>query len=276
MWRLSKPDLDDAIRDIDKVIALSNKKLDAADAPPLEKLYQAYDAGSGYVPDQLHDSSLTEDKAAIVYKQYEKTRFSYGSPGLKYMRSELMANAAHCPYCGFGEPSHLDHAMPKKTYKALSVCRLNLVPSCSVCNEKKGDKHKFVHPYYQTYPVGVRFFIASITVVDNIFVASFAIDDSAIDGQLADLLRAQIKIAELEDRLRREVNRFIREIPLSALISDEVLNKYLEVILADTKSDFGLNHWKTAVLFALCEFPGLTVEHIRNHKSATADAAQIV
>lgn len=276
MWRLKKPDLDTAIGDIDNVIAHSNGRLDESDAPTLGQLYRDYDAGHGFVSDQMHDSAMTAKKADIVYDQYAKTRFSYSSEGLKYMRRELMADAAHCPYCGFGEPSHLDHVMPEGRYKALSVCRLNLVPSCSVCNVNKGKNNRFVHPYYQAFPAGVRFLVATICVVSNVLVASFSIDDSVIDQQLAELLRKQILVIDLDDRLRREVNRFIREIPTAALTSDDTLHKYLELILADMKADFGLNHWKTAVIDALYRFPGLTVNHIRNHRAATLDADQIV
>lgn len=275
MWKLKKPALADAIGDIPNVIARSNRKLSAQDAPMLEQLYRDYDSGNGHVDDATHDA-IPDEKAQIVFAQYPKTRYAYGSEGLKYIRRELMATAQHCPYCGFGELHHLDHVMPESRYGALSVCRLNLVPSCSVCNQYKGHQHIFHHPYYQAFPVVVRFLVATIRIVDDVIVVSFGIDGSAIDNVLATSLRKQLKELHLDDRLRREVNQYLREIPLPALLSDEALRTYLSILLDDLKAQFGLNHWKTAVIDALLALPDLTADHIRRHKAAMVDPEQAV
>jgi len=275
MWKLKKPELADAIRDIPNVIARSNRKLSARDAPMLEQLYRDYDSGNGHVDDATHDA-IPAEKARIVHDQYTKTQFAYGSEGLKYIRRELMAAAQHCPYCGFGELHNLDHVMPESRYGALSVCRLNLVPSCSWCNQYKGHQHIFHHPYYQTFPAGVRFLVATIRIVDDIIVVSFAIDGSGIDDELAASLREQLNVLHLDDRLRREVNQYLREMPAPALLSDEALHTYLAILLDDLKAQFGLNHWKTAVVDALLALPDLTADHIRRHKVAMADPEQAV
>lgn len=55
-----------------------------------------------------------------------------------------------CPYCGFGEISEIDHFLPKSIYPEFSVFYFNLVPSCHICNSKKGNKKNIcIHPYLE-------------------------------------------------------------------------------------------------------------------------------
>ncbi|MDH6537835.1 hypothetical protein M2167_000337 [Streptomyces sp. SPB4] len=44
-----------------------------------------------------------------------------------------------CPLCGHGVVRTLDHVLPKKSFPALCVDPLNLVPACADCNHAKGD-----------------------------------------------------------------------------------------------------------------------------------------
>ena len=81
-------------------------------------------------------SSAHPAQVKAMYGQYRKLgdKQEYG-----YIREELSEAADTCPYCGFGEPVTLDHYMPESIYKELATCRLNLVPICWKCNNKKLD-----------------------------------------------------------------------------------------------------------------------------------------
>lgn len=60
-----------------------------------------------------------------------------------------------CPYCNrmytttlFGEEKmrpDFDHFYPKSKYPYLAVSLFNLIPSCSMCNKKKGDKAEVIY-----------------------------------------------------------------------------------------------------------------------------------
>ena len=45
-----------------------------------------------------------------------------------------------CPYCSINNHDAFDHYLPMNTYSEFSVNALNLLPCCTVCNMKKGDR----------------------------------------------------------------------------------------------------------------------------------------
>lgn len=91
-----------------------------------------------------------------------KKIFKYGS--LNYQKSCQKESTAYwlqrqlgvkvCPYCNrmytttlFGEDKirpDFDHFYPKSKYPYLAVSLFNLIPSCSMCNKKKGDKAEVI------------------------------------------------------------------------------------------------------------------------------------
>lgn len=101
------------------------------------------------------DEESSEDKVC-------KKIFKYGS--LNYKKSCQKECTAYwlqrqlgvrvCPYCNrmytttlFGEDKirpDFDHFYPKSKYPYLAVSLFNLIPSCSMCNKRKGDKAEVI------------------------------------------------------------------------------------------------------------------------------------
>lgn len=262
MWKLNKPNLILAIQDLDKVIDASNGELDEVDKTGLEILYCMYDDAKGELTEDEHNT-FDSKKAAEVHKLYRET-YKSGTGKLKYIRQELLRNVCKCPYCGFGEPVTLDHYKPESIYKALSVCRLNLVPMCYRCNNLKGIKDKFIHPYYQEFPTGVKFFVASVTFEFGYFLFDFHIDSGYLDSQLEQILEFQISKIQLSERLNREAVTMVYELLTDPHINndEEMLHLYVENARNENNNKFGLNHWKSVVLDALLKSPDLNVENV--------------
>ncbi|MEN7551354.1 hypothetical protein AAG747_25790 [Rapidithrix thailandica] len=73
-----------------------------------------------------------------------------------------------CPYCNY-EPllivppktlCDFDHFIPKVMAPYLSMSFYNLIPSCTICNQRyKGDKLAYIHPYSQSLDSIVEFSI---------------------------------------------------------------------------------------------------------------------
>jgi hypothetical protein len=88
-----------------------------------------------------------------------KTQMSAASgAGRSYY--DALKNAApnkKCPLCGVGVVSTLDHHLPQSKYPDLTVCPLNLVPSCGDCNKWKWAKYPIsaaeqtIHPYFDDF-----------------------------------------------------------------------------------------------------------------------------
>ncbi|MDE6090355.1 MAG: HNH endonuclease [Duncaniella sp.] len=251
MWKLPKPSLEIAISDIDEVIQKSNGQLSINDKTGLIELYHKYDLASGDISDADHDS-FNHTKAEVIHKLYTKTRDSYKGEGLKFIRNELSQSVPKCPYCGFGEPTTLDHYKPESRYKALSVCRLNLVPMCYKCNNLKTTGTNFVHPYYQVYPSGIQFFAARSQFIFGYYTFEFYIDPSHLDKRLAGILTNQISIIQLSNRLNKEAGELIRDLFMSNVPErDDILNAIIESHHRTFIQKYGLNHWKSVVTASL-------------------------
>lgn len=268
MWILPKPDLQKAKQDIDVVLAHCNN-LDNQDKPLLEKLYDDYDNGGGMVtPLQLQP---LEGKKDIIRSQYEKTTGKLSDKKtdnhLVYIRNELYKDVVKCPYCSVNEPQQLDHYMDKSHYGQLAVCRLNLVPLCGTCNNKKGELAytDFIHPYYQQFP-DADYLVADCKIVKNKVVAIFKIDRVALNNNaLADKIDKQMNHIDLHRRIQKAMTEFLSQ--TFACLSgstDEDLVKYLPLLLKNTKALYGRNDWRTVLLRGLSVCPHFDINVVNS------------
>lgn len=271
MWTLKKPNLADAKKDIDIVIAHS-RGLDIADKQKLEQLYDDYDNGQGEATAaQLFP---LESKKNIIKGQYDKTSGKksdgYNKP-LVYIRTELNRGVAKCPYCSINAPQQLDHYMDKDSYGQLATCRLNLVPLCATCNNLKGKTSylEFTHPYYQQFPAA-DFFMASCQIVSNHVVAKFCVNPAVvIDTILRKKLNAQMNHIHLRSRLRKAINEFLSYSFIGYVGStDASLKAYLPILLKQTIALYGRNDWRAAIVRGLIACPNFNINVVNNMKLA--------
>ena len=272
MWILKKPSLRKAKKDIDVVVAHCSN-LDAGDKPLLEQLYDDYDNGGGTVT-QLQLQPL-ESKKDILKGQYAKTSGKLADKRtnnpLVYIRTELNNKYVEkCPYCSVNTPQQLDHYMDKSHYGQLAVCRLNLVPLCGTCNNKKGEKPytDFVHPYYQHFP-NADFLVADCKIVRKRVVATFRIDRAALnDNALADKIERQMVHIRLRQRLQKSITEFLSQTFLFFCGStDAELKTFMGQHLAQTTAMYGRNDWRTALLRGLANCPQFDVNVVKNMSS---------
>lgn len=270
MWKLLKPRLADARKDIETVIAHC-QDLEEADQAPLRQLYVDYHRGGGEVTDaQL---KATEGKKEVIKGQYAKTTGKIPHTDrdnhLVYIRKALMRSVDKCPYCSINEPQQLDHFMDKDTYGQLATCRLNLVPLCGTCNNLKGKKSykEFIHPYYQDFPDGY-FLVARCYVVRGCVHVKLDIDKLVLaNNALYDRLMAQIDHIHLQKRLKKAINEFLTQIILSCrATSDRALRKELAVIVKHYVELYHKNDWRTAVLRGLTVCQDFNMEVVNTYK----------
>lgn len=266
MWTLPKPLIENAVADVIRVIENSGDRLNDADGILLNKIYRLYDNNGGRIS-LSDDNSIDKDKRDVLYNLYNKTQQG-GS--LHFIRKELFDNVDYCPMCGISVPSQLDHQMPREDYRSLSVCRMNLVPTCSVCNNKKrkNDPSKFVHPYYSQKIINIPFFEIDInsSPVTHRMSWKFNINKAIIpDRILAAKIEAQVGVIKLFRRLYKETNIMLSDI-LNADISSQ---KQLDLVMKYEYSKhannnrYGMNDWRCVFLKSLIESPHFTIEEAR-------------
>ncbi len=261
MWILNKPSLKDTIADIDNLI-LHCRALSDTDKPILEFIYTQYDKQKGYIT-SLQNDSISAEKAEAIKGQYDKTY-----KGLVHypLRRALQENVNRCPYCSINQPSTLDHYMPQGQYPALAMCRLNLVPMCNDCNNKKREKpyYKFIHPYYQSFPKKA-FLRAEAQVVNQQIIIKFRIDDESISKkELKEKLSYQTNEIDLIKRINKAASSFIEvlcadcHLPLGLGIDLWLKRRYNSYL-----RNFGRNDWRTAAISAIMNCPDINYEVIK-------------
>lgn len=249
MWTAgNKPTIADAIRDIDALVDHCNN-LDNTHKPMLVKLYREYHA-KGYATTQ--ELLPLETKKGVIQGQY--TSKMTGNNTLAYIRRQLKANVTQCPMCSINETHQLDHYMNEADYGQLACCRLNLVPTCGVCNRLKHDGaySDYVHAYYDIYP-NVDFLITTITVKNNRVGMTFSIDRNAIGN--ADLARRtveQFTKLELTKRLHKAGIMFIcEEVGKMLCTTDKELQASLAQLEMTYRAQNGRNDWRTSIVRGL-------------------------
>jgi len=249
MWRLEKPDLETAKKDIPRLIG-SDKRLVESDQAVLEELYDLYERNHGCVTDEEHDR-IPPGKQEALRSLYDKT---YEGGSLGYIRSSLMDKVIKCPYCSINTPSWLDHYMPKSRYKALSVCRLNLVPMCGDCNIRKSDDSydRYIHPYYYAGPGVPEFLVVEVTVIPEQGLSlKLSVSPQVKDPRQRSILENHIERFHLKTRISHELNIYLCDLFKDPYSSDEALKTSLNHFLEKEKELYGRDDWRTALLRGL-------------------------
>lgn len=263
MWKLEKPSLDDALKDIENIIAESNRNLDEQSKVKLQYVFRLYERNNGSVA--AVDLNRFSDKEKNTLHDMYGTK-TYENQPLFYIRKQLFDQKDLCPVCGINPPSQLDHQMPRSQYKPLSLCRLNLVPLCGVCNNKKRAKpyDEFIHPYYAEFPSGVIFLIANVHVnTKNHKMSWFYSLDSTVlhDHVLIQKIRSQVSNVKLFRRLLRESHRFIGDLLFdNKFANNKALKTFLQREMNRYIHRYGLNDWRSAILRALYFCPSFGIE----------------
>lgn len=104
-------------------------------------------------PEQAVIGNLTKQDLVNLYDIY---MVKEDKNGRKYYDNlKMRAPLGKCPFCGFGQVSTLDHFLSKSYYPIFSILPINLIPSCTDCNKKKGasivtENNQIPHPYFES------------------------------------------------------------------------------------------------------------------------------
>lgn len=191
----------------------------------------------------------------------------YGSPPKELKKILDLWRENHefkcCPYCGdLGIPPTLDHFLPKDYFPEYSILLNNLVPCCSKCQPKKGNKYitnktrLFYHPIFQSDEIKLSRYI-QITITDSgylngerIFTPNVNLRDNA-----PNTLKLHFHKLGIKERLTSFCNREIRRYKK---LKDEGKNKGIEESIYLTLSRLSelredRNNWDRIFCISLLE-----------------------
>jgi hypothetical protein len=262
MWKLPPPDCSQVEEELVRAMTFvnGNRVYDYSDMQrqSLLETYADYVAKRGAPATSLLATALGIAFLQALHDAYDEVQ---EGGRLSSLRSALKIRVQKCPYCGFGEVRELDHHLPRSIYKALSIFPNNLVPCCSGCNNKKraiaaGDPdQQFPHIYLEELPPG-RFLLATPNVSEQGIVVRFSISQCV---GMSDAVFSKVKFhferLELGYRYQSEVISFLTSQRTSlqemGALGADALRDYLWRTREHSVSDFGLNHWQTALLEGL-------------------------
>jgi hypothetical protein len=196
----------------------------------------------------------------------------YGSTqALESLKSDIKAAQPtralqRCPMCGVTIPATFDHYLPTSRFPEFSVHALNLVPCCSTCNSKKGDKwlssdghRQFLHVFSDAVPKAA---FLSVKLLDNpahtATGAAFSlVRPRGISTSLWKLIVAHFERLELLKRYGEHVGE-----ELASLLC--LCRSFRDADGADTRTFLrshaarlatahGRNHWLAVLTFALAQ-----------------------
>lgn len=248
MWILPKPNLSDALKDVDEFERLNI--IPKTETDPLKELTKLYDTSSAQVT-LSQVNTITSNVAQQIHDAYDET---YENKSLYYIRDDLNKSVAKCPYCEINECGSLDHFFPKSKYKALALCRLNLVLMCTKCNEHKATKNVsgFIHSYYPDGTLNSKvFFKCSVRVYSCGLSCIFFVAPNVLPKNIEKAVNNQINAVGLKTRLNKAVIPFLKTC-FAFVSSAKDLIQGLPRLIDDFQSRQGFyNHWQTAVLRGL-------------------------
>ncbi|MFG1289849.1 HNH endonuclease [Xanthobacter versatilis] len=263
MWLLQKPSVAAAKTQLVEALTLKDGTvvygLSNAEKAAVATAYRLYDHQKGRHHANLETCGLTDACRTAIHSSYGQVQ---KRGRLASLRQSLLDDAETCPFCGFAEPTQLDHYLPKEDYKALSIYGRNLIPSCGPCNNAKrrhvgGPADEFVHPYFDTLP-DIDFLVATVTMGGASLSTRFSINPAGLLPDIFSSLTFQMTRMNLNSRYRKQVNLFLFAQRTGMLRvfgrrGTEGLRRYLLKSARDLAEDFGRNDWRAAFMRGLAE-----------------------
>lgn len=162
-----------------------------------------------------------------------------------------------CQYCGIDRSLRLDHYMPKANYPEFATHPHNLVPSCTLCNERKGNAfrtnnaRRIVHFYFDPVP-SQRFLAAHLLYRGADPVAVFRLDLTDVPSRGAQMLQRHFSRLGLLDRYAEAANTVIDNAHSSVVTHSPAAAA--EFLLAEARRQerrYSVNYWESVLLRAL-------------------------
>lgn len=259
MWNLALP-TSDFLADLNAALERADGTFDyellPAETDLIIEIYTQYDQLKGQPSSLLVGSNIKTELRNVLYDSYNHVQ---QDKRLQYLRDKIKILAQRCPMCGVGAVTDLDHYLPRSEYKVLAIYCRNLIPACHTCNNKKRvhTSKQFIHAYLESLPSD-KFLHCDTRIEKNALVANFSIRKTkSMSDVLFERIRYQIERLELAKRYQSEVNVFLSSQETAVYLAygdDENSQRLRDFLMRSARSHeekFGLNDWRTALLFGL-------------------------
>ncbi|MBY1058802.1 hypothetical protein FP388_18810 [Citrobacter europaeus] len=206
---------------------------------------------------------LSSDQKDSLHHAYTSKTKTFKTISSNILFPQNIDDFDECPYCGIGDPSTLDHYIPKELFPEFSVFSKNLIPICATCNSSykktkfkmRNGKRIFIHTYYDGFP-DLYFLTANIIVNQKIKI-DFAINSQSSEPDFSELIHNHFTHLGLKKRFKiKAVAEISRKKATFQRIfntnrSAQELSDFLHEEAISLEGSYSKNHWKTALYIAL-------------------------
>lgn len=214
----------------------------------------------------LQPIKKTKSEENAFFKQYSYSKSCFGR-----LRHDLMTDdngklESRCPLCQLDTVSTLDHCVPRNPeFQEFSDHPLNLIPSCSICNGKKGNRWKnykgkrsILNLYIDDIP-NVQYLFVKIDL--NLSCDFYVKKNDMIDIDLYERIENNYgeKGLKLCQRYSESAGTFIDELVCALTdvqindTSNRILKTDYEKMAKKLQNKFGVNYWKAVLLLEISE-----------------------
>lgn len=213
-----------------------------------------------YSLNKIHaDTSLTEEAKQLLKDTYENKPSDLECAKNKILSLLPEELYGKCPYCRVDSHETCDHYFPKSDYPEYSFYPLNLIPCCSFCNWKKGDK--FYDSHNQRMFINFRFdkipnypFLVCVLDCNGRipYIVRFELSFHK-DEPLEDTIRSHFEELELNRRMLPAAKKTLHEIIVQCQRKHDLdeMKMYLQDQLITKETVSGINHWEASVYRAV-------------------------
>lgn len=219
--------------------------------------------------ERFNSDSLWEMDPIELDKQSKSdllSLYSYDSLLINKLLIELTTDKENrvdriCKNCSIGEVNSFDHYLPQSKFFEYVVNPINLIPSCTKCNGKKGvlwkldDKRFFLNLYVDILPQEQYLFAK---IEEGLEISFFLDNCNNIDPNIFELISGHYTRLELLSRfgencalvvseLKTEIEKYSKRLPIQ-----QIKEIVIEECTAN-KAMFGYNYWKVILKMALIE-----------------------
>lgn len=210
---------------------------------------------------------LTPIKVTPLERQYLNHCYTSNTKPVLQLKKDLFEylgyNRAICPYCQISEPVTLDHFLPESQFPEFSILSANLIPVCPVCNGTKlaqysaNGQRLFFNPYFDDI-ANNRFLFAILTPGPSSVTVAYRIERPAgLDNYIFRILQNHFVMLKLADRYMRQASSklfgIIEIINRHKRLGEDEITSILKQKADECTVINGINHWETALYFALSE-----------------------
>ena len=227
----------------------------------LEQAYDYYLENKNKLEGMNPNSLLSWDKDLLLHCYNSDTIAS------ESLKKQIKRLSYKCSYCNIDRPREVDHYLPKEEFPEFSVLTLNLMPTCSTCNKKKGLRWKnssnqriFLNVYFDYIPEE-QFLFVKIVLLNGIPIVSFFVAKDLINEvptEIWELINRHVTEFNLTSRYTEEVNDVIGEMTATLLAKDITLDleSVRKILWDEAKAKemfYGNNYWKRVLYLNISE-----------------------